>query len=545
MSKLSVAQTLSRAKAFEKRGEVIAAAGLYRDVLAQFPNNMRAAKALSALGDQLPKSSVSQNELNRLKVLYDRQDHAGLVNATRALLRKYPSSFTMWNILGAAHKELDQADEAIGAFSAACRINPRNLDSQMNLADQLWTQDHFEDAFKHYQIVLEIQPDHTEALFKTAEFHLRDENLEVAIADYQRVIAADPEHEAAQLSLSRALLKCGRVEEAKLALTDLWNNGSRSLGLFFRLTTTFRNIPFDDCAEEFEKMLEDRPELRDLEPESIRFLRARLLSDARHYEEASCELESANALALTRLSETLRSELEMFSRTMDILSKIAPLSHTNDNKTPKALLILGPSRSGKTTLESLVVQMAGASAGFENDAFRHALTETQREFGVDENKWADQLPDEYNARFVENVYRTIDELAEPGTMLTMTNPGLALNAAVLVAKIPNLRIVFVKRDPDDVALRIFQTQYESGNAYSYNLKTIKRHIEWYNEMMHATKSKFPDIVRVVKYEDMVEDPKRILDEVADFCNLPRLEGAVVSVPDDRGCSAPYKDYLTF
>ena len=155
------------------------------------------------------------------------------------------------------------------------------------------------------------------------------------------------------------------------------------------------------------------------------------------------------------------------------------------------------------------------------------------------------LPAELHDRFREYARRHISELAQPDTMLTLTNPGLASNAAVLVTIFPNLRVVFVKRDVNDIALRMFQTNYRSGNAYSYNLKNIKRHIEWYNDTMHAMKAKFPDIVHVVNYEDMVEDPKATLEVVADFCGLPRPEGDIAPVSDDRGCSEPYKEFMKF
>ena len=118
-----------------------------------------------------------------------------------------------------------------------------------------------------------------------------------------------------------------------------------------------------------------------------------------------------------------------------------------------------------------------------------------------------------------------------------------MNAAVLASIVPNLCVVFVKRNINDVAFRMFQTNYQTSNAYAYNLKSIKRHIEWYNDMMHAMKSKFPDIVHVVNYEDMVEDPQGTLNSMADICGLPRPQGQIAPVPDDRGCAEPYKKYL--
>ncbi len=55
--------------------------------------------------------------------------------------------------------------------------------------------------------------------------------------------------------------------------------------------------------------------------------------------------------------------------------------------------------------------------------------------------------------------------------------------------------------------------------------------------------KFPDIVRVVNYEDMVADPAGTLRVAAELCGLPMPEGPAPSVGDDRGCAEPYREFM--
>ena len=254
-------------------------------------------------------------------------------------------------------------------------------------------------------------------------------------------------------------------------------------------------------------------------------------------------MERTNALVLTERSESLRGDLRKYTKAFDSLAKLQPLSNKNDRAVPRAILLLGPSRSGKTTLESLICQLDGVDRGFEASPFNKALTDTLKQFRLKPTWDLLDLPEDHHELFNKNVEKHLRELGDPDKMLTLTNPGLAMNAAVLASVVPNLRIVFVKRDKHDIALRMFQTHYRSDNAYSFNLKTIKRHIEWYNDMMHAMKSKFPDIVHVVNYEDMVEDPKGTLEFMAEICGLPAPEGEIEPVPDDRGCSEPYKEFF--
>jgi hypothetical protein len=110
--------------------------------------------------------------------------------------------------------------------------------------------------------------------------------------------------------------------------------------------------------------------------------------------------------------------------------------------------------------------------------------------------------------------------------------------------LPNLRFIFIKRDPDDVALRIFQTRYHRrGNFYSYHMRTVREHIAWYYDMIDGLAAMFPTISRVVHYEDMVTDPLSALAQAAELCALEMPHGSIPAIGDDRGCAAPYRELM--
>jgi hypothetical protein len=109
--------------------------------------------------------------------------------------------------------------------------------------------------------------------------------------------------------------------------------------------------------------------------------------------------------------------------------------------------------------------------------------------------------------------------------------------------IPNVRFLLIKRDPDDVAFRIYMTQYLSGNSYAYDLTTIRDHLNWYDTMIDLTARKLPDIAKVVSYESMVDDPHATLSEVADLCGVSVRGASVPVLGHDRGCAAPYREFM--
>jgi len=76
----------------------------------------------------------------------------------------------------------------------------------------------------------------------------------------------------------------------------------------------------------------------------------------------------------------------------------------------------------------------------------------------------------------------------------------------MVSVIQNVRFIFVKRDLEDNLLRIFMRKYRSRNVYGYDLKAARDYILWYHEMMDLMAEKFPNLVRIFNYEDIVANP---------------------------------------
>ena len=106
-----------------------------------------------------------------------------------------------------------------------------------------------------------------------------------------------------------------------------------------------------------------------------------------------------------------------------------------------------------------------------------------------------------------------------------------------------MRFIFVKRNLEDNLLRIFMRKYREGNAYGYDLKSARDHIHWYEQMADLMMEKFPDITRVIRYEDIVADPSAALSVAAELCGLSMSGGPPPTVVGDCGCAAPYRQFM--
>ena len=123
--------------------------------------------------------------------------------------------------------------------------------------------------------------------------------------------------------------------------------------------------------------------------------------------------------------------------------------------------MLGPSRSGKSTLERLLTKSQKTKALFE----------AKRKSPQDR---ANQ-----NIQFEDYFFETESDLVKKGfEVITSTNPNSIFSIINVVEQIPNVYFVVVNRDQCDVASEIFMTDYNTGNYYAYDPDEILKHLNF-------------------------------------------------------------------
>jgi hypothetical protein len=195
-------------------------------------------------------------------------------------------------------------------------------------------------------------------------------------------------------------------------------------------------------------------------------------------------------------------------------------------------------------MESLVSVLDGVRRGYENPSIENAISLTYRGAGLLTAYSLEHLPPQFYPR-VRDIY--IEELARRAgvaRVFTNTHPTYIHDAGRLASLVPNVRIIIMKRNVDEIVLRVFMRVYRRANYYAYDIKSAYKHIEWYYEMAHMLAEKLPAITRVIRYEDMVGDPAAALGVVAELCGLPMTDKPLPQIGDDRGCAEPYHDFMS-
>jgi hypothetical protein len=245
-----------------------------------------------------------------------------------------------------------------------------------------------------------------------------------------------------------------------------------------------------------------------------------------------------------RLSDNYRDIVQRQQAMLALLRANRPTPPPPDRRQPVSLFILGASRSGKTTMERLMATFDGVKLGYENPIVENAIRRAFQGAGLLTNGFFEMLPPQLYPQCREIYLEELARRAGPARVFTNTHPARISDAPLIVSVFPNVRLLFVKRDIEDTVLRMYFRRYTEGNAYAYELSAAREHVVWYHQMMDLMAAKLPDIVRTIRYEDMVANPSAALRVAAELCELPMPSEPPPAIGDDRGCAEPYREFMT-
>src|SRR5262249_871034 len=236
------------------------------------------------------------------------------------------------------------------------------------------------------------------------------------------------------------------------------------------------------------------------------FARAKMLDKAGCYTEAWEQLVPANRMLFLAGQQEFRKmtarERTNLVRLKESSATVAANGGTYDDK-PISLLILGPSRSGKTTAERLLSTHEGVKRGYENRIVEKTVQRTCQLAGLPVTFWFEDLPAPLRPMCRQIYIEELAQRAGSAQVFTNTHPTHINNADLLVGAFPNIRLLFVKRNVEDVVVRMYMWRYRTANIYSYDLKAARDHVVWYHEMIDLLAARFPEISRVIHYEEMI------------------------------------------
>lgn len=456
------------------------------------------------------------------------------------LLKAQPDYVGALQTLGLIHAERREHEAARQNLSRAAMLSPRDWKILTALAGTYLKLGASEMAMRTLEQAQRLKPGDASIAATLAEIYREEREYELACPAYEQAYTLDPSLKALRTGLGWCLTHLGRIEEAAQLFTTLIREDPQNATALLALTQLPARFVTTDVLKNLDELRVPSNKSADEFAVLTGFARSAALDRAHRHEEAWTVLAAANRGMFN--AAAARQEEESRLRHLQLLKAVTGTGKRTAGRQGacQSLFILGPSRSGKTTLERLVALMPGIRRGYENPIVENAIRHAFQSAGLITRLQLVELPQQLDPLFRETYLAELNERAPGAQIFTNTHPARIVDAWRLATAVPDARFVFVKREVHDLALRIYMKHYRSGHPYAYDLAAIYGYITWYHAMMDETARLHPEIVRIVSYEEMIADPRRALQTVAELCGLPPAELAIPPLGDDRGAAAPYR-----
>ena len=183
---------------------------------------------------------------------------------------------------------------------------------------------------------------------------------------------------------------------------------------------------------------------------------------------------------------------------------------------PSNIFIVGMPRSGTTLMDRILSQHPCIESSGENEALALFI---ENKVNAQKNNTAINWQEFFSKNKQE--------------ILSSYRAKTALNADIIVDKMPHnyryvgailsifeqVKVIQMRRAPEDLALSIFSQPFAPHHNYAANLKNIAHAIFQANKLMDFWRDSFPGQVIDVNYNQLTNAPQEEAQLIFKFCNL--------------------------
>lgn len=527
MTKLTVDQTLLRAKSLERKGENVEARALYQSVLRKFPGNPTAREALARLGQAAAASDPCppQEALDYLLALYSRGQLDVVAAQAERLIREFPASFLLWNLLGASYAQTGKIAGAEQAFHRATELKPDFPDAFSNLGNILKDQGRFEEAVASYNQAIELNPGFAEAYGNLGNALKNLGRLDEAAAGFMRAITLKPEYIEAYCNLFELFEKSNRLDSAREVLEN-----ARKVFPVLPPELRLRSAAYHFRVKEFDTVI---AELRGIGGQELRAtseikrqeLLAKSFEKTRHHDDAFLHMRRMNELIHSAYQAFEKPAADYLDHIEQRMRQLRSAREERPSARPapaglRPVFLVGFPRSGTTLLDAFLRGHPRIEVVEEKPMLVRAFASIDEFSAPARIESLDrETLDRMRGRYFDELNRHLRH--EDGKTVVDKLPLNLVLAPEMHALFPDARYILALRHPLDCLLSNYKQNFKP-NIPMYLMSDLAQASALYDAAMsvfHLSQERYGLAVHRVRYEDLTQDTESVLKSLVAFLGL--------------------------
>lgn len=334
---------------------------------------------------------------------------------------------------------------------------------------------------------------------------------------FARALALEPENPAHLYNHATALIALGRLAEAERALDRVIELAPGDSDAWYNRATLRRQTAQGNHVALIEEQLRRLPASAPGEV-ALSYALAKELEDLGEHARSFAALKRGADARRRRLAYAIESDVETMRLIGEAFSSdfFARPHRGHDDARP--LFVVGLPRSGSTLVDRILSSHPGIGSRGESTDLALALLRTA---APSANK-AELVRHSTQLDFRALGERYCKHLSDgPALRLIDKTPTNFLYLGLIIAALPQARVVHVRRRPMDACYAMYKTLFRSAYPFSYDLQDLGRYWLAYDRLMEHWRGLLPaDRFLEVDYEDLVANQEAVSRRLVAHAGLP-------------------------
>lgn len=430
-----------------------------------------------------------------------------------------PDSAPLCVAIGKSWTNQGEFGEASTWFARALQLAPNDLDATCALADVALETNDVERALALLEPLAAAGAESAEYQQALSAAHWDDGDAEQAKAALQKAIALQPQRAALHAKLGHFLESSGDMAGARAAFRAALELNPDAIAALTGLAAADRGKLDEELVERIRKRL-TAPRLQDGARASLNFALAYVEDGRKNAVAAAPHLREANRLQwASRSKRGWHYEAGEYERHVDNLiatfnKDFFAARQGFGNPDPTPVFIVGMPRSGTTLTEQILArhsQVLGiGERNFASRAFHAASRQLRR--GHDDLPLREafagvnpRLLAALSRDYLETLHKLVAKSGKPGVRRVVDKmPDNYSQLGFIALLFPNARIIHCCRDPRDVAMSCFQTQF-GAIRWACDPEHLVARFRQYARLMQHWQEHLPVPVYQSRYEELTAD----------------------------------------
>ena len=216
-----------------------------------------------------------------------------------------------------------------------------------------------------------------------------------------------------------------------------------------------------------------------------------------------------------------QNEVTVFEATSELLTDEWLAQQEPGPNVAAPIFIIGEPRSGTTLLDRMLTAHSAVNSAGELRHFGFAIRkvagiEEHRQFSPELIRAAARTD---VSRIGVEYLRSTENLLGDAAHLIDKLPVNYLYLPLILAALPNAKILHMRRDPMDACFAMYKQLFADAYLYSYDQQELGRHYVRYSELLATWHVRFPGRFLTVEYEDLVTNTEEALRTVFEHVGL--------------------------